>query len=138
MARHCRQKGILAERRRKSEGGSNKFAPLLSKVCRRMGGITAHPYEEKVQPIMCWGCGEEGHILWGCPNRAARPKRAEVQQVRKVERRKCGECRGNNHWEQRCPLVRLWGEGWGLKQKWHEREERVIRRGLLVERCEKG
>jgi len=138
LARHCRQKEILAERRRKSEGGSNKFAPLLSKVCRRMGGITAHPYEEKVQPIMCWGCGEEGHILWGCPNRAARPKRAEVQQVRKVERRKCGECRGNNHWEQRCPLVRLWGEGWGLKQKWHEREERVIRRGLLVERCEKG
>jgi len=40
LAHHCRQKEILAERRRKSEGGDNKFVPLLSKVCRRMeGGI---------------------------------------------------------------------------------------------------
>ena len=138
MACHCRQKEILAERQRKSEGGGNEFAPLLSKVCRRMeGGIAACPYEGKAQPTTCWGCGEEGHVLWGCLNRVAWPK-AEVQQVRKVERRKCGECGGNNHWEQKCPSVRLWGEGWGLKRKWHEGEERVIRRGLLVERCEKG
>ena len=46
MARHCRQKEILEERRRKLVGGGNKFAPLLSKVCRRMeGGITARSYE---------------------------------------------------------------------------------------------
>ena len=25
-----------------------------------------------------------------------------------------------------------------MKQGWHEGEERVIRRGVLVERCEKG
>jgi len=25
-----------------------------------------------------------------------------------------------------------------LKQKWHEGEEKVIRRGVLVERCKKG
>ena len=25
-----------------------------------------------------------------------------------------------------------------MKQKWHKGEERAIRRGLLVERCEKG
>ena len=100
MARHCRQKEILAERRRKSEGGDNKFVPLLSKVCRRMeGGIAACPYKGEAQPTMCWGCGEEGHVLWGCPNRAAWPRRAEAQQVRKVERRKCRECGGNNHWE---------------------------------------
>ena len=55
-----------------------------------------------------------------------------------MEKRKCRECRGNNHQEQECPSVRLWGEGWGLKQKWHEREEKAIRRGVLVERCEKG
>jgi len=55
-----------------------------------------------------------------------------------MERRRCKECRGNNHWEQKCPLVRLWGEGWGLKRKWHEGEEKAIRRGVLVERCEKG
>ena len=139
MAHHCRQKEILAERRRNSEGGGNKFAPLLSKVCRRMeGGIAARPYEGKAQPTTCWGCGEVGHVLWGCPNRVARPRRAEAQQVRKVERRKCRECGGNNHWEQKCPSVKLWGEGWGLKQGWHEGEERVIRRGVLVERCEKG
>ena len=139
MARHCRQKKILRERQRKFEGGGNKFAPLLSKVCRRMeGGIAARPYEGKVQPTRCWGCGEEGHVLWGCPNKAAQPRRAEAQQVRKVERRKCGECRGNNHREQRCPSVKLWGEGWELKQSWHKGEERAIRRELLVERCKKG
>ena len=64
MARHCRQKEILAERRRKSEDGGNKFAPLLSKVCRRMeGGIVARPYEGKVQPTTCWGYGKMGHVL---------------------------------------------------------------------------
>ena len=139
MACHCRQKEILTERRRKSEGGGNKFAPLLSKVCKRMEGrIVVCPYEGKAQPMTCWGCGEVGHVLWGCPNRAAWPRKAEVQQVRKAERKKCGECGGNNHREQRCPSVRLWGEGWGLKQSWHEGEERAIRRGLLVERYEKG
>jgi len=139
LACHCRQREILAERRRKSEGGSNKFALLLSKVCRRMEeGNAACPWEGKAQPTRCWGCGEAGHVLWGCSNRAAWPRRAEAQQVRKVERRKCGECGGNNHWEQKCPLVRLWGEGWGLKQRWHEGEERAIRRGVLVERCERG
>jgi len=65
-------------------------------------------------------------------------RRAEVQQVRKMEKRKCDECGGNNHWEQKCLLVRLWGEGWRLKRKWHEGEERAIRRGLLVKRCERG
>ena len=72
LARHCRQREILAERQRKPEGGSNKFAPLLSKVCRRTeGGIAAHPYKGKAQPMVCWGYGEEGHVLWGCPNRVA-------------------------------------------------------------------
>ena len=108
MAHHCRQKEILAERRRKSEDRGNKFAPLLSKVCRRIeDGNAACPYEGKAQPTRCWGCGEARHVLWGCPNRAVRPRRAEAQQVRKVERKKCGECGGNNHQEQRCPLVKL-------------------------------
>ena len=79
MARHCRQKEILAERRRKSEGGSNKFAPLLSKVCRRIEeGNAACPYEGKVQPTRYWGCGEAGHVLRDCPNRVAWPRRAEA------------------------------------------------------------
>jgi len=139
LAHHCRQKEILAERRRKSKSGNNKFAPLLSKVCKRMeGGIAARPYEGEAQPTRCWGCEEAGHVLWGCPNRAARPRRAEAQQARKMERRKYGECGGNNHWEQKCPSVRLWGEGWGLKRKWHEGEEKAIRREVLVERYEKG
>jgi len=139
LARHCRQKEILAERKRKSVGGGNKFTPLLSKVCRRMEGENvARPYEGKAQPTRYWGCGEVGHVLWGCPNRAVRPRKAEAQHVRKVEKRKCGECRGNNHKEQRCPSVRLWGEDWGLKQGWHEGEERAIRRGVLVERCKRG
>ena len=138
MVHYCRQK-ILAERKRKSESGDNKFAPLLSKVCRRMkGGITARPYEGKAQPMTCWRCEEVGHALWGCPNRVARPRKAKAQQVRKVERRKCGEYGGDNHWEPKCPSVRLWGEGWGLKRKWHEGEERAIRRGVLVERCKQG
>jgi len=80
LACHCRQKEILEERKRKSAGGGNKFAPLLSKECRRMeGGIVACPYEGKAQSTMCWGYGEEGHVLWGCPNRAARPRKAEAQ-----------------------------------------------------------
>ena len=58
--------------------------------------------------------------------------------MRKVEKMKCVECGGNNHWEQRCPSVRLWGEGWGLKQGWHKGKERAIRAGVLIERCEKG
>jgi len=79
------------------------------------GGYVARPYEGKVQPTRCWGCKEEGHVLWGCPNRAARPRRAETQHVRKAKRKKCGECDRNNHKDDRCPSVRLWGEGWGLK-----------------------
>jgi len=106
-------------------------------VCRRIeGGIVACPYKGKAQPTKCWGCEEAGHVLWDCPNRAARPKKAEAQQVRKVERRKCGKCGENNHREQRYPLVKLWGEGWGLKRGWHNGEERTIRRGVLVERYE--
>jgi len=139
LAHHCRQKEILEKRKRKSMGGGNKFALLLSKVCRRMeGGNAVRPYEGKAQPTRCWGCEEVGHVLWGCPNRAAQPKKAETQHVRKVEKRKCRECGRDNHWEQKCPLVRLWGEGWRLKQRWHEGEERAIRRGVLVERCERG
>jgi len=139
LACHCRQKEILEKRRRKSVGGGNKFAPLLSKVCRRIEeGNAACPYEGKAQPTKCWGCGEAGHVLWDCPNRVAWPKKAEAQHVRKVEKRKCRECGGDNHWEQKCPSVRLWGEGWGLKRSWHEGEERAIRAGVLVERCERG
>ena len=116
MACHCRQKEILAEKKRKAVSRGNKFMSLLSKVCRRIeGGDAARPYEGKTQPTRCWGCGEAGHILWGCLNRTAQPKRAEAQHVRKVERRKCGEYGGNNHREQRCPSVKLWGEGWRLK-----------------------
>ena len=86
MAHHCRQKEILAERQRRSEGGGNKFAPLLSKVCRRMeGGIAACPYEGKAQPMTCWGDGEEGHVLWGCPNRAARPRSTASEEGGKEE-----------------------------------------------------
>jgi len=48
LACHCRQKEILAERRKKSEGGGNEFVFLLSKVCRRMEeGNTVHPHEGK-------------------------------------------------------------------------------------------
>ena len=54
-------------------GGGNKFALLLSKVCRRMEeGNAARLYEGKAQPMRYWGCGEAGHVLWDCPNRAAR------------------------------------------------------------------
>jgi len=75
--------------------GGNKFMPLLSKVCRRMeGGHAACPYEGKAQPTRCWGSREDGHVLWGCSNRAAWPRRAEAQHVRKVRKRKCGECGG--------------------------------------------
>jgi len=70
-------------------------------------GIAACPYEGKAQPTRCWGCGEAGHVLWGYPNRAARPGKAKAQHVRKVEKKKCRECRGDNHWEQKCPSVRL-------------------------------
>ena len=101
-------------------------------------GIAACPYEGKAQPTTCWGCGEVGHVLWGCPNRAAWPRKAEAQRVRRVEKRKCGECGRDNHWEQKCPSVKLWGEGWKLKRKWHEGEKKAIRRGVLVERYEKG
>jgi len=55
-----------------------------------------------------------------------------------VEKRTCGECKGDNHREQKCPSVRLWREGWELKRRWYEGEERAIRRGLLVERYERG
>jgi len=59
MAHHCRQREILEERRRKSMGESNRFMPLLSKMCRRMeGGYVVRPYEGKTQPTRCWGCGE--------------------------------------------------------------------------------
>ena len=49
MACHCRQKEILAERRRRLEGGSNKFAPLLSKVCRRRETWRAPTREKRSQ-----------------------------------------------------------------------------------------
>ena len=127
MAYQCRRKEITEERRRKLSGRGSKFAPLLSKVCRRMEGENvACPYEGKVQPIRCWGCGEVEHVLWGCPHRVVWPRRAEAQHVRKVERRKCGECSGHNYRDNRCPSVRLWGESWKLKRGWHEGEEKVI------------
>ena len=117
MVRHCRQKEILAERKRKSVGEGNKFTPLLSKVYRRMeGGEAACPYEGEVQPTRCWGYGEVGHILWGCPNRAVWPRKAEAQHVRKIEKRKCGECGGNNYQEQRC-LLRPNNSGCKLRLK---------------------
>jgi len=56
---------------------------------------------------------------------------------RRFWKRKCGECGGDNHGNDRYPSVKLWGEGWRLKQGWHEREEKAIRRGVLVERCKK-
>jgi len=44
MAYQCRKKEILEERRKKLSGRGNKFALLLSKVCRRMeGGNVACP-----------------------------------------------------------------------------------------------
>jgi len=57
----------------------------------------ACPNEGKAQPTRCWGCGEEGHVLWDCPNRVAQPRKAEAQHARKVEKRKCRECGGDNH-----------------------------------------
>jgi len=72
MAHHCRQREILEEKRRKSMCRGNKFMPLLSKECRRMERRTmVCPYEGKAQSTTCWGYGEVGHVLWGCPNRAA-------------------------------------------------------------------
>ena len=50
-----------------------------------------------------------------------------MQHKRKVEKKK-----------DKCLLVKLWEEGWRLKQRWHKREERAIRRGVLVERYEEG
>jgi len=108
LARHCRQKEILEKRRRKSVDGGNKFTPLLSKVYRRMeGGNAARPYKGETQPTRCWECGEAEHVLWGCPNRVAWPRKAEAQQVRRTEKRKCGACGGDNHRDKKCPSVRL-------------------------------
>jgi len=43
LACYCRQKEILEERKGKLMGGGNKFAPLLSKMYRRMEeGNAAH------------------------------------------------------------------------------------------------
>jgi len=97
-----------------------------------------HPYEGKAQPTRCWGCRKEKHVLWGCPNRVVWPRRTEVQHMRKVEMRKCRECSRNNHRDDRCPSVKLWREGWGLKQGWHDLEEVAIRQGVLVEQCKRG
>ena len=93
-------------------GRGNRFAPLQSKVCRRMKeGYVACPYKGKAQPMSCWGCREVGQVLWGCPNKATQPRRAEAQHVRKAKRNKCGECRENNYRDNRCPSVKLWGKG---------------------------
>ena len=45
--------------------------------------------------------------MWGCPNRVAWPRKAEVQYVWKIEKRKCRECGGNNHRDNRCLSARL-------------------------------
>jgi len=64
MAYQCRRKEIMEERRRKLSGRGNKFAPLQSKVYRRIEkGYVAHLYKGKAQPTRCWGCGEAGHVL---------------------------------------------------------------------------
>jgi len=34
--------------------------------------------------------------------------------------------------------VRLWSEGWKLKRQWHNLEDEVMVRGVLVKRFEKG
>ena len=48
----------MEKRRRKLNVRGNRFAPLQSKVCRRMKeGYVACPYEGKAQPTSCWGCG---------------------------------------------------------------------------------
>jgi len=45
MVHYCRQKKIMEERRRKSNGKGNKFVLLLSKVCKRIEkGIAVHCY----------------------------------------------------------------------------------------------
>ena len=46
----------MEERKRKSMCRSNKFVPLLSKVCKRMeGGNMVCLYKGKAQPTRCWG-----------------------------------------------------------------------------------
>jgi len=96
MAYQCRKKEIAKEGKRKSMCEGNRFVPLQSRICRKMEA--AHPYEGNGQhKARCWGCGEIGHVMWRCPNRATQPRQTEVQQGRRVERRSCGECGGSNH-----------------------------------------
>jgi len=42
----------------------NRFAPLQSRVCRRIEeGYTACPVQGKTQPVRSWRCGGAGHVL---------------------------------------------------------------------------
>jgi len=50
--------------------------------------------------------------------------------VQRIEKRKGGECGGNNHRDDRCLSVRLWGDGWKLKRQWHELEDKAMVWGI--------
>ena len=95
----------------------NQWSSLRSRVIsgEEDQKVACSVRREAQQGVKCWGCGEEGHYLWACPKKVARPQKGEAQhrEVRRTEEKK-------------------------VQRKWHERERRAERMEQLWKREERG
>jgi len=91
LAKNCRNKGGRVEEKKKS---TNRFETLMSRVmqCRVREVRRQEMMREEVK---CFGCGEEGHKKWKCPNRRKRRQEEVVPQHKIWEKvKKHSEVRG--------------------------------------------
>ena len=80
VAHHCRRAEIEAEREQREGLDENRWEPLRCRVmaCDEERMAAHSKRREAQQAVKCWGCGEEGHCLWMCPKKAARPEQGNV------------------------------------------------------------
>jgi len=69
LAKNCRNKGGRVEEKKKS---TNRFETLTSRVMQY--GVR----KVRRQEVKCFGCGEDGHKKWECPNRRKRKQEEAV------------------------------------------------------------
>jgi len=100
MVHHCRRAEIEAEREQRGGSDENRWEQLKCRVmaCEEERKAACSVRREAQQLVRCWGCEEEGHHLWMCSKKAARPEQEKAQQRKLV----CRECKEKNYIARNC------------------------------------